>query len=47
VAVVWPPGRKPILIAAFLTRGHNDAKARDAALAEIGRIAAMEFGGGR
>jgi beta-lactamase class A len=47
VAVVWPPGRKPILVAAFLTRGHADAKARDAGLAEIGRIVATEFGGGR
>lgn len=38
VAIVWPPGRQPILVAAYLTTSKLDAKGRDAVLAEVGRI---------
>ena len=38
VAILWPPGRAPILIAAFLTECPAAAAARDAALADVARI---------
>lgn len=44
VAVAWPSQGKPILIAAFLTAGRGDDAARDAALAEIGRIVGTQLG---
>lgn len=40
VAIAWPPGRKPVLVAAYLTGSKLDAKGRDAVLAEVGRIVA-------
>jgi beta-lactamase class A len=40
VAIAWPPGRKPILVAAYLTGSKLDARGRDAVLAEVGRIVA-------
>jgi len=40
VAIAWPPGRQPILVAAYLTTSKLDAKGRDAVLAEVGRIVA-------
>lgn len=40
VAIAWPPGRKPILVAAYLTTSKLDAQGRDAVLAEVGRIVA-------
>jgi beta-lactamase class A len=38
IAVVWPAGRKPVLIAAFLTGSPAKPAERDAAIAECGRI---------
>jgi len=40
VAVVWRPDGRPALIAAYLTRATVDGDARNAVLAEVGRIAA-------
>jgi beta-lactamase class A len=40
VAIAWPPGRKPILISAYLTGSKLNAQGRDAVLAEVGRIVA-------
>ncbi len=39
VAVLWPPGRAPIVVTAFYIGGGGTADERDAVLAEIGRIA--------
>jgi beta-lactamase class A len=38
VGIVWPPGRDPILVTAYLTETSHDAPARDAVLAGIARI---------
>src|SRR5581483_7794274 len=43
VAVLWPPGRKPILVAAYYTGSTAPAAARDAVLASVGRIVAAAF----
>jgi beta-lactamase class A len=40
VAVAWPPGRAPILIAAYLAESSAPAAQREAVLAEAGRLAA-------
>ena len=47
VGAVWPPGRPPILIAAYLTGGASSPDARDVALAEMARIALASLGSGR
>lgn len=45
IAIAWPPGRKPILIAAFHDRGSPDDDARNAVLADVARaIVAAGFG---
>lgn len=38
IAVIWPPGRAPILITAYLTQAKVDSAARDAVIAEVARI---------
>jgi beta-lactamase class A len=43
LAIATPPGRKPILIAAFTMNGHGDDNAHQALLADIGRIVAESF----
>jgi beta-lactamase class A len=40
VAIVWPPQRKPILIAAYYANPSVDDSARNKLLADVGRIAA-------
>ncbi|KRV73768.1 class A beta-lactamase [Pseudomonas citronellolis] len=40
VAILRPPGRAPILVAAYLTGSPVPAEKRDALLAEVGRLAA-------
>lgn len=40
VAIVWPPGRKPILVAAYYMTRTTDVAARKSVLAEVGRIVA-------
>lgn len=44
IAVVWPPGRAPIVIAAYLTGAQVAAKDRDDALADVGRTVIRAFG---
>jgi len=36
--VVWPPGRAPVIVSAYLAESPLDAAARDATLAEVGRL---------
>lgn len=40
VAIVWPPNRKPLLIAAYYVNPNTDDAGRNGVLAEVGRIAA-------
>lgn len=40
VAILWPPRRPPILVAAYLTEGAEAPEKRDAMLAEVGRAVA-------
>lgn len=43
VAIAWPPGRAPIVIACYLSESAVDGPARNAAHAEIGRTIAEEW----
>jgi beta-lactamase class A len=43
LAIATPPGRKPILIAAFTMNGRGDDAAHQAVLADIGKIVATAF----
>jgi beta-lactamase class A len=46
VAITWPPGRKPVLIASFHDRGSADDDVRNAVLADVARaVVAAGFGG--
>ena len=40
IGILWPPGRTPILVAAYSTGTTAPEEARSAVLAEVGRIAA-------
>jgi beta-lactamase class A len=44
IAIVWPPGRGPIIVTAYLTATTAVAAQRNAALAEVGRLAASIVG---
>lgn len=39
VAVIWPPGRQPIIITAFYTESKATDDERDAVIAAVGRVA--------
>lgn len=41
VAVIWPTGRAPVLVAAYLAQAPGSMDDRGAALAEVGRVVAM------
>ncbi|HEY0182524.1 MAG TPA: class A beta-lactamase [Rhodopila sp.] len=41
VAVIWPPGRAPLIAVAYLTQSPAPVDARNAALAQVGQIAAV------
>lgn len=43
IGILTPPGRKPVLFAAYTTGGRGDDAARQAVLADIGRIIAARF----
>ncbi|MFI4978774.1 MAG: class A beta-lactamase [Nevskiales bacterium] len=45
IAILWPPGRPPILVAAYLTDSAAPAAERGEALAEVGRVIARLFPG--
>lgn len=40
IAILWPPGRAPILVAAYYTGSTAPSAERDAVLAEVGRVVA-------
>lgn len=40
VAIVWPPGRAPLIVTAYYVEAHGTADERNAVIAEVGRIAA-------
>lgn len=44
VAILWPPHRKPVLVAAYLTGATESRDAREATLAEVGRAVAAAVG---
>jgi beta-lactamase class A len=43
VAVIWPPGRKPVIAAAYLTQSEAAMEARNATIAAVGRAVAKAF----
>ncbi|MBI1360600.1 MAG: class A beta-lactamase [Alphaproteobacteria bacterium] len=43
VAVAWPPGRKPLVIACYTSEGDADAKIRALAMAAVGRLVAEQL----
>lgn len=40
IGLLWPPGRKPVLVTSYLTQTSADATARDRALADVGKLVA-------
>ncbi|MCZ8254335.1 MAG: class A beta-lactamase [Polaromonas sp.] len=40
VGILWPPGRSPIVVAAYLTETNRPGAQRDAALTKVGELAA-------
>ena len=44
IAVVWPPGRAPLLVTAYLTRSSAGSEARNATLAQVGALLPMVIG---
>jgi beta-lactamase class A len=38
IAILWPPGRPPLLVAVYLTETVADVAARDAVIADVGRL---------
>jgi beta-lactamase class A len=45
IAIAWPPDRPPVIVAAYLSGSSAPLAAREAALAEIGRLIAADPGG--
>jgi len=43
IAVIWPPNRKPFVVAAYLTQGSTSDHDREAILADVGRAVAREI----
>ena len=43
IAVAWPPGRKPLLVSAYLTASAASLADRNGVLAEVGRLVAAEL----
>ncbi|HVY84580.1 MAG TPA: serine hydrolase [Caulobacterales bacterium] len=43
VAIAWPPGRKPILIASYISGDAGDSDTRNAAHASVARVIARAF----
>jgi beta-lactamase class A len=40
IAVIWPPGRAPVVVAAYYAEARASDDERNAVLAEVGRLAA-------
>jgi beta-lactamase class A len=47
IAVIWPPSRKPIVLAVYHTQLHADAKPREDVVAAAARIAVDTLALGR
>ncbi|MFZ0869321.1 MAG: class A beta-lactamase [Rhodanobacter sp.] len=45
IAIIWPPGSKPLLVTAYYVNSAADDDARSRMLAEVGRIAAASIAG--
>jgi beta-lactamase class A len=43
IAILWPPGRGPILVSVYLTNTSADATRRDAAIADVGLLIASSL----
>ncbi len=43
IAIVWPEGRKPIVIAAYSSGSQASTEEKDAVIAEVGKIISDEF----
>ncbi len=43
LAIAWPPGRKPLLISAYLTESAADLSLRNKAFADVARLVAAEL----
>ena len=43
VAIAWPPGRAPILVAAYMSDGPSEMQAMQAAHADVARVVAREL----
>jgi beta-lactamase class A len=43
IAILWPPGRKPVLVTAYYSASKENGEGRNAVLAEVGRIVARRF----
>jgi beta-lactamase class A len=46
VAIMWPPDRAPIIVAAYFTRSNASESVRDGALPAVGRVIATRFSAG-
>lgn len=44
IGILWPPGRAPVLVTAYLTQTQADLAVRDRAIAEVGQLVAMMAG---
>jgi beta-lactamase class A len=44
LAVIWPPGRAPVIAAVYLTNTQADAEHRNGAIADVGRAIAKAIG---
>lgn len=47
IAILWPPGRPPILVAAYSSDSKKGNAECSAVLAEVGRLVALEFAGSK
>ena len=43
VAIIWPPGRKPILLAVYFTESKVDLPKREAVIADVARVVSKAF----
>ena len=46
-ALIWPPGRKPVIAALYITESTASFEARNDAIAEVGRLLVAEIMAGR
>jgi len=46
VAIIWPPGRAPLVVASYISEGSADGPVRSAAHAAVGALVARRLGQG-